>query len=62
MGGNEDKEARLLTVGPTDRARSNGQQAHEISFHHQETLFYGKGYWAQVIQIVECTSLEIFKT
>lgn len=42
------EEARLLSVVPSDRARSNGQQAHEISSYHQETLFYSKGYWAQV--------------
>lgn len=39
MGGSEDKEARLLSVVSSERARSSGQQAHEISSYHQETLF-----------------------
>lgn len=39
MGGSEDKEARLLSLVSSDRARSNGQQAHEISSYHRETLF-----------------------
>lgn len=48
MGGREDKEARLLSVMSSDRARSNGQEAPEISTYREETLFCGKGYWAQV--------------
>lgn len=47
MGESEDKEARLLLVVSSDRARSNGQHVYEISPYHQETLFYGKGYWTQ---------------